>query len=86
MIKGRVDEAREIFNVKQPQNCSSQEFETKKKLFNEDAGWVYMFKKLEFDRAVDNFKYTDVDPREFICMIKDLYSSSNQIKQFVREP
>jgi hypothetical protein len=55
-------------------------------MFNEDAGWVLINKKLDFEKAVDNFKYTDVDPREFVCLVKELYSSSNQIKQFIHEP
>ena len=27
-----------------------------------------------------------MDPREFVCMVKELYNSSNQIKSYVKEP
>lgn len=45
-----------------------------------------MTKKLEFDKAVDLFKFTDIDPREFVCLVKEIYQSSDKIKSFILDP
>jgi len=55
-------------------------FQNRLKQFNLDAGWVFLTEKLDFENAVSNFKQTDVDPRELVLLLSDLYETSPKLR------
>ncbi len=50
---GRIKEAKELFLIKENKGAN---FQARLKLFNIDAGWVYLNQQLDFENAINNFK------------------------------
>ena len=46
-----------------------QGFDEKNKQFQLDSGWVLFSRKLDFGKAMELFKFSEVDPRELALLI-----------------
>ena len=73
---GRIKEAKDLFLIKENKGAN---FQARLKQFNIDAGWVYLLQALDFNEVINNFKQTDIDPREIILLFKDLYETSSKL-------
>lgn len=82
---GRIKEAKDIFLTKVNKGG---DFQTKLKQLNIDAGWVALIQYLDYDQVINNFKQTDIDPREIILMFKELQETSSKLarEQLLRAP
>ena len=80
----RIDEARDIFNLKE--NKGDGDFTSKTNQFDLDVGWIRLTKMLDFNGMLSDFKITDIDPRELILMYKYLlvYNTESLKKHFTR--
>ena len=66
----RIQEANEIFVLKV--NKSAGDFTQKSNQFYLDIGWIRLTKMLDFEKMTNDFKSTDLDPRELILLYKGL--------------
>jgi hypothetical protein len=66
----RINEANEIFMLKG--NKGGGDFNLKSNKFFLDVGWIRLTKMLDFDGVLNDFKNTEMDPRELILMYKNL--------------
>lgn len=80
----RIDEARDIFNLKE--NKGDGTFTSKTNQFDLDVGWIKFTKMLDLKGMLNDFKRTDIDPRELIVMYKHLliYNPESLKKHFTR--
>lgn len=80
----RIQEARDIFNLKE--NKGDGDFEAKTNQFDLDVGWIRLTKMLDFVGMQNDFKRTELDPRELVLMYKYLlvYEKENLKKHFAR--
>lgn len=67
---GRIDEANEIFNLKNASK-NTDNFNLMKKQFNLNAGWQ-MLNIGQPEKMNRHFKLSDVDPRELIFLFDEL--------------
>ncbi len=80
----RIEEAWEVFTNKQ---SKSKNFAEKKRQFQLNIGWVMLMKSLDFEKVIENFKYSDVDPRELVLLFKDFVETSTQLSDHIlRKP
>ena len=66
----RLPEAIDIFNLKVKKGGG--DFSTKQNQFFLDIGWIRLTNMLDFNGMLNEFKRTDVDPRELVAMFKNL--------------
>lgn len=66
----RIQEAKDIFMLKV--NKADNDFSTKSDQFFLDCGWIRFINMLDFKESLNDFKSTNLDPRELILMFKDL--------------
>lgn len=69
----RFQEARDIFNLKE--NKGDGDFAAKTNQFDLDVGWIRFTRMLDFPNMLNDFKRTDLDPRELVLMHKYLLVS-----------
>ena len=67
---GRISEANEIFNLKG--NKGGGDFSKKQSQFYLDVGWIRLTKMLDFNHLFNDFRNTEVDPRELVLLYKSL--------------
>lgn len=82
---GRIKEAKEIFLMKVNKGA---DFQNKLKQLNIDAGWVALTQYIDYEQVVNNFKQTDIDPREIVLMFKELQETCPKLArdQLLRAP
>ena len=67
-------------------NKGGGDFTQKSNRFYLDVGWIRLTKMLEFKEVLNDFKSTDLDPRELILLYKNLllYNKDALKKHFVQ--
>lgn len=82
---GRIKEAKDIFLTKVNKGG---DFQNKLKQLNIDAGWVALNSFLDYEQVINNFKQTDIDPREIILLFKELQETCPKLsrEQLMRAP
>lgn len=80
----RIKEANEIFMLKG--NKGGGDFTSKTNQFFLDVGWIRLTKMLDFNEMLNDFKNTDLDPRELILLYKNMlvYNIDALKKHFTR--
>ena len=84
MFNGRITEANEIFMLKG--NKGGGDFNQKHKQFFLDVGWIRLTKMLDFPAVLNDFRSTDLDPRELVLLYKNLllYNGDTLKKHFTK--
>ena len=82
---GRIKEAKDIFLIKVNKGA---DFQNKLRQLNIDCGWVYLNQFLDYENVINNFKQTDIDPREIILLFKELQETCPNLARdkLVRAP
>ena len=77
----RIQEARDIFNLKE--NKGDGDFTAKTNQFDLDIGWIRLTKMMDFPGMLNDFKRTDLDPREMVLLYKNLlvYNHDTTLKR-----
>ena len=67
-------------------NKGGGDFTSKTNQFFLDVGWIRLTKMLDFNEMLNDFKNTDLDPRELILLYKNLlvYNIDTIKKHFTR--
>ena len=73
----RIQEAKEIFMLKV--NKADADFSSKSDQFFLDCGWIRFINMLDFKESLNDFKSTNLDPRELILMFKDLLRDNQNL-------
>ena len=62
-------------------NKADNDFSTKSDQFFLDCGWIRFINMLDFKESLNDFKSTNLDPRELIFMFKDLLIEDQKYKK-----
>jgi len=84
LMSCRISEANDIFMLKG--NKGGGDFTQKTNQFILDVGWIRLTKMMDFNAVVNDFKKTDLDPRELILLYKNflVFNLDTVKKHFTR--